>query len=132
MSIATTMHCVPNASAPRVMRAGSWTALVLTLTLSAPARKDLLDILKGPESAADSKREEEGPAARCIRSMMMPRFSFDAVISRKTTSSAPWSLYLPASSTGSPASLAEEIRAFHHPAVLEVEAGNDPSREHHG
>ena len=98
------MHWVPNDSAPFVISVGSCTALVLMLTLSAPALRIcwISESERMPPPTVSGRKSSS--AARFISSMMMPRFSFDAVISRNTTSSAPCSLYRSARATGSPAS----------------------------
>ncbi|OPY41904.1 MAG: hypothetical protein A4E41_00652 [Methanoregulaceae archaeon PtaU1.Bin066] len=99
------MHWVPNFSAPLLSSDGSCTALVLMLTLSAPARRICWISSTERIPPPTVRGRKSWSAARSITSMMVPRCSFDAVMSRKTTSSAPCSLYRCASSTGSPASL---------------------------
>jgi len=101
------MHCVPNREDPLVISMGSRTALVLILTLSAPALRicwiSSTDLIPPPTV----RGRKSWSAARPITSSIVPRCSLEAVISRNTTSSAPCSLYRCASSTGSPASLRE-------------------------
>ena len=83
------MHWLPNRSADRRINSGSWTAAVLRDTLSAPALR----------SARMSSGERIPPptvsgmkawsAVLATTSIMMARRSWDAVMSRKTSSSAP-------------------------------------------
>src|SRR3954453_17583851 len=103
-SIATTTHCEPNTSASSPIRSGRWSAAELIDTLSAPA-----------SSTAWASAAERMPppmtngmntlsAVRRASSTIVSRRSWDAVMSRNTTSSAPSPSYRAASSTGSPAS----------------------------
>ena len=95
--------------------------------------EDLLDIIKGPEPATDRKREEELVRRPLYQVDDDPPLLFRCCdieedhFVRALVVVPPGKFHRVA---GVPEP--EKIRAFHHPAVLEVEAGNDPSREHHG
>ena len=103
-SIATTTHCLPNNVINSVTRVGVLIALVLTPTLSAPLSKIFLassmDLTPPPTVNGILITD----ATFLTNSLIVSRCSFEAVISRNTSSSAPSLLYLAASSTGSPAS----------------------------
>src|SRR5579864_730668 len=103
-SIATTMHWLPNCAAPSRITSGRRTAAVFSPTLSAPARsmrRRSSTVASPPPTVNGIVRTS---AVRRTTVSMMPRPSWLAVISRKTTSSAPSRSYAAASSTGSPAS----------------------------
>ena len=103
-SIAITTHWLPNLYTASAMSCGFFSAAEFTETLSAPARS----------SAVKSSTVRMPPptvnginmlfATRETISSMIPRASEDAVMSSKTSSSAPCRSYSTAASTGSPAS----------------------------
>src|SRR5574341_652027 len=103
-SIATTTHCDPNFSAAAVISGGFSTAAVFTATLSAPASR----IARKSSSVRTPPPTANGmntwSATRRTTSSKISRRSNDAVISRKTSSSAPAASYARPCSTGSPAS----------------------------
>ena len=103
-SIATTIHCLPNNSINSVITFGFFTAPVLIPTLSAPFRRIFLassnDLTPPPTVNGISITD----ATFLTKSLIIFLCSSDAVISKKTSSSAPSLLYFLASSTGSPAS----------------------------
>src|SRR5438045_1490032 len=103
-SIASTTHCAPKTSAHRVMRFGSARAAVLTETLSAPcvSSSPMSCTLRTPPPTASGMNTSS--AVRATASRRMRRASEEAVISRKTISSAPMRSYVAASCAGSPAS----------------------------
>src|SRR5512141_3228026 len=103
-SIATTVHWLPNRSAARRTKSESATAAVLIDTLSAPAssRLRISSIVRIPPPTVSGMKTCS--AVFRTTSMRMSRFSWDAVISRKTSSSASSRSYRRAISTGSPAS----------------------------
>jgi len=88
-SIAITTHCVPKTAASSPISSGRSNAEELTETLSAPASR----------TACASSTERMPPpivngmktlsAVRRASSVIVSRFSCDAVMSRKTSSSAP-------------------------------------------
>ena len=84
---------VRNISAPSAISSGRAIAAVFTDTLSAPARRICYMSAVGADAAADGERDENliGGALRQHRSWCL-RLSELAVISRKTSSSAPSSL----------------------------------------
>lgn len=86
------------------MRSGFLMAAVLMETLSAPAfsRASMVSTLEIPPPTV--KGMNRVFAIFLTRSMRIPRLSELAVMSRKTSSSAPSSLYFLPSSMGSPAS----------------------------
>ena len=88
-SMAATMHCEPKRSAPSRTSSGRWMAEVLTLTLSAPARSItfMSSTVRIPPPTVSGMKHSE--AVRSTTSTMVARLSEDAVISRKTNSSAP-------------------------------------------
>ena len=104
-SIATTIHCRPNNSINSVITLGFFIAPVLIPTLSAPLSKIFLassnDLTPPPTVNGISITD----ATFLTKSLIVFRCSSDAVISKKTNSSAPSLLYFSANSTGSPASL---------------------------
>ena len=88
-STATTMHCAPNRSEQRRTSSGSSTAAVFMVTLSAPALRiaRTSSTLESPPPMVNGMNTCS--AQRAARSMMMSRRSWDAVMSRKMSSSAP-------------------------------------------
>ena len=103
-SIAHTTHWLPNSAAISPISSGRCTAAVFTLTLSAPARS----IVRASPTERMPPPTVNGmntcSAVRITTSTMVSRPSDEAVMSRKTSSSAPSASYRAASSTGSPAS----------------------------
>src|SRR5580658_5495456 len=102
--MASTTACAPNSWLSSLISSGLRTAAVLTETLSAPAsrmRRASLTERMPPPTASGMKTLR---AVRATTSTIVSRASLDAVISRKTNSSAPSRLYRSANSTGSPAS----------------------------
>src|ERR1017187_653322 len=103
-SIASTTACAPNSLLSSVISSGRRTAAVFTVTLSAPdmrMRRASATKRMPPPTASGMKTLR---AVRATTSAMISRASLEAVMSRKTSSSAPSPLYRSASSTGSPAS----------------------------
>ena len=88
-SMATTTHCEPNTSAISAIKAGRWMAAVMTLTLSAPARsmRRASSTLRMPPPTVSGMNTCS--AVRRTTSTIVSRSSDDAVMSRKTISSAP-------------------------------------------
>ena len=88
-SIATTMHWVPNFSAARRTKSGSFTAAVLIDTLSAPAssRRRMSSRVRTPPPTVSGMKQTSAVLATASR--MMSRLSLLAVMSRKQSSSAP-------------------------------------------
>src|SRR5665647_425655 len=115
-SIAHTTHCLPKTSANSVITLGFSTADVLTDTLSAPLHKTSLasGTLRTPPPTV--KGILIALATPSTTPRRISRFSDDAVISRKTNSSAPSSEYRLAISTGSPACFG--LRKFMHLTTL--------------
>src|SRR3990170_74299 len=109
-SIATTVHWLPNRSAALLTNSGSATAAVLIDTLSAPAesRLRMSSSVRTPPPTVSGMNTCS--AVRRTTSIRMSRFSWDAVMSRKVSSSASSSSYRRATSTGSPASRKETNR----------------------
>ena len=103
-SMATTMHWEPKVLAAVWMSSGVLMAAVLMETLSAPAFRQALMVSMSLMPPPTVKGMNSSWAQRLIRSIKMPRLSELAVMSRKTSSSAPWVSYCLASSMGSPAS----------------------------
>ena len=104
-SMATTTHCWPNLSESRFTRLGFSTAAVFMDTLSAPLMRaslaSLIDLIPPPTVNGMFSSD----ATAFIILLRSFRRSGDAVMSRKTSSSAPSSLYFFPSSAGSPASV---------------------------
>ena len=88
-STATTMHWEPHWVLLVLIRSGLVTAAVLIETLSAPALKTSLMILMSLMPPPTVKGMKTSSATLETRSMRMPRLSELAVMSRKTSSSAP-------------------------------------------
>ena len=88
-SIARTTHCEPKTSAQRVISAGSASAAVLTDTLSAPCVSSpaMSSTLLTPPPTA--RGMNTWSAVRSTASRRILRASDEAVMSRKTISSAP-------------------------------------------
>ena len=103
-SIDSTTHCEPNLSAAALSRSGSVSAAVLTLTLSAPARSSRSKSATARTPPPTVSGMNTDSAVLLTTSSIVERSELDAVISRKTSSSAPSRSYRDASSTGSPAS----------------------------
>jgi len=83
--------------------------------------------------AAHGERDEHLSAVRPTTSIMVSRSPLDAVMSRNTSSSAPFRV------VGSRqfhriAGVAQvtEVDALHHPPGVHIEAGNHPHRHRHG
>ena len=103
--MATTMHWLPNLSDALFTNSWSATAAVFMETLSAPALKSSFissRVLMPPPTV---RGIDTSAAVFSTTSIMVFLSSWDAVMSRKTSSSAPCSSYALAHSTGSPASL---------------------------
>ena len=100
----TTMHWLPNLSAASRTKSGSFTAAELIETLSQP---ELISVRISssvripPPTVSGMKQTSD---VRLTTSRMMSRSSWLAVMSRKTSSSAPSASYRDAICTGSPAS----------------------------
>src|SRR5665213_1728792 len=88
-SMATTMHCSPNFSAPSLTNSRRLTAALLIDTLSAPARSStrISSTVRTPPPTVSGMKQAS--AVRRTTSSMVPRFSWVAVMSRKHNSSAP-------------------------------------------
>src|SRR5665213_3172778 len=88
-SIATTMHCPPNFSAPSLTNSRRLTAALLIDTLSAPERSStrISSTVRTPPPTVSGMKQAS--AVRRTTSSMVPRFSWVAVMSRKHNSSAP-------------------------------------------
>ena len=87
--MATTTHWAPNSSASSATRSGRSTAAVLTQTLSAPARSSARASSTERMPPPMVKGMNTSSAVRRATSTMVSRASLDAVMSRKTSSSAP-------------------------------------------
>ena len=109
-SMFTTMHWLPNRRAARRTKSGSRTAAELIETLSAPAfsRARMSSRSRMPPPTVSGMKQTS--AVRRTTSEMISRPSWLAVMSRKTSSSAPSASYRAATSTGSPAS--RRLRKF--------------------
>jgi hypothetical protein len=96
------MHWLPKARAPSEMISGRASAAEFRLILSAPARNSvrMSSVVRTPPPTVSGMKHRS--AVRSITSRIDLRPSDDAVMSKKTSSSAPCSLYRSASSTGSP------------------------------
>ena len=83
------MHWLPKASAARDTSSGSATAALLMLALSAPAssRRRMSSTLRTPPPTVSGMNTSA--AVRETTSRMVSRFSCDAAMSRKVSSSAP-------------------------------------------
>ena len=130
-SIATTTAWRPNRLAQREISAGSATAAVLSETLSAPARRTsrISSTLRTPPPTVSGMN-----ARRAVRSTMsrsVPRPSGAAVMSRKTSSSAP-SRGVALGELGRVALVDEvdEAGALDDAAVGDVEARDHAAAEH--
>src|ERR1700722_3105536 len=88
-SIATTMHCSPNFSAASLTNSRRLTAALLIETLSAPdrSRVRISSTVRTPPPTVSGMKQAS--AVRLTTSIMVPRFSWVAVMSRKHSSSAP-------------------------------------------
>jgi hypothetical protein len=87
--MATTMHWFPTLAEASATRSGLLTAAVFMLTLSAPAlssRRTSATVRTPPPTVSGMKTCDAHASTMC---RMMSRWSDDAVISRKVTSSAP-------------------------------------------
>ena len=91
-SIATTIHCEPKRFAPSVMRFGLRIAEEFTDTLSAPAVTSACMSSSVEIPPPIVKGINNSRAKRVASSIVVPRFSLEAVMSRKTSSSADCSL----------------------------------------
>ena len=91
-STATTMHCDPHWVLLSLIRSGFVTAAVLIETLSAPALRTSLMMLISLMPPPTVKGMKTSSATFETRSISIPRLSELAVMSRKTSSSAPSSL----------------------------------------
>src|SRR2546425_5163463 len=102
--MATTTHWLPKRSAASRTSSGRASAAVLSDTLSAPARRSprTSSIERMPPPTVSGMQMPS--AVRRTTSSMIARASCEAVMSRKTSSSAPCVSYASAASTGSPAS----------------------------
>ena len=88
--MATTTHWAPNSSAISRTRSGRSTAAVLSATLSAPARSSSRASSTERTPPPTVKGMNTCSAVRETTSTMVRRWSDEAVMSRKTSSSAPW------------------------------------------
>ncbi len=88
-STATTMHWLPKRSAARDTSSGSATAALLMLALSAPASSSrrTSSMLRTPPPTVSGMNSSA--AVRDTTSRMVSRFSWEAAMSRKASSSAP-------------------------------------------
>src|SRR5438094_337820 len=102
--MATTMHWVPNRSAAAFTKSGCSTAAVLILTLSAPAVNKVRISSRVPTPPPTVSGMNTCSAVLVTTPRIVFRFSYEAVMSRKQSSSAPSRSYALAISTGSPAS----------------------------
>src|SRR5512134_1228277 len=103
-SIATTVHWLPNRSAACRTNSGSATAAVLIDTLSPPADRSFRMSSSVRTPPPTVRGMNACSAVRRTTSMRMSLRSCEAVMSRKTSSSASSSSYRRAITTGSPAS----------------------------
>src|SRR5690606_23204621 len=99
-----TMHWLPNCSAPCRIKSGFFTAAVLMEILSAPALRSVRICSTEETPPPTVSGTNTFSAVRRTTSTMVARPSAEAVISKRTSSSAPSRSYASASSTGSPAS----------------------------
>ena len=86
------MHCAPKAAEPSAMMSGRASAAELRLILSAPARSSvrMSSVVRTPPPTVSGMKQQS--AVRSITSRIELRPSDDAVMSKKTSSSAPCSL----------------------------------------
>ena len=87
--MATTMHWRPKTCAPASMSSGSRMAAVLIETLSAPAESSSRMSLTERTPPPTVSGMKTWSAVRSTTSIIVRRLSEDAVMSRKTSSSAP-------------------------------------------
>ena len=87
--MATTMHWAPNSVAMADTRSGSSTAAVITETLSAPARRSRRASPTSRTPPPMVNGMNTSSAVRRASSTIVSRLSDEAVMSRKTISSAP-------------------------------------------
>ena len=87
--MATTTHCEPKRRAHTEMSSGSCMAAELSETLSAPADRSLRTSFSLRMPPPMVKGMKSSSAQWRASSTMVSRFSCEAVMSRKTTSSAP-------------------------------------------
>ena len=87
--MARTTHCAPKRSASSSMSSGRATAAELTLTLSAPASSTAWASATERMPPPIVKGTKTLSAVRRASSTIVSRFSCVAVMSRKTSSSAP-------------------------------------------
>jgi hypothetical protein len=83
------MHCEPKRSAPSRTSSGRWMADVLMLTLSAPARSITFISSTDRIPPPTVNGMKHSAAVRSTTSTIVARASDEAVISKKTNSSAP-------------------------------------------
>ena len=91
-STAKTTHWQPNAPATSAINSGRSTAAVFRLTLSAPARKSSLAFSTDLTPPPTVRGKKTSSAVFLTASSKVPRASAEAVMSKKTNSSAPCSL----------------------------------------
>src|SRR5690606_32647156 len=102
--MATTMHCDPNLATRSLINWGFFTAAELIDTLSAPFCRRISTSSTEEIPPPTVKGMSISSATLSTRSAKVRRCSSVAEISRNTSSSAPVLAYIPANSTGSPAS----------------------------
>src|SRR5438094_3934349 len=102
--MARTAACAPARRAISPRSSGRRTAALFMATLSAPARRIAAASSTESIPPPTQKGIESAAATRAARSTVVRRRSAEAVMSRKTSSSAPSWSYRAASPTGSPAS----------------------------
>ena len=100
--MATVQTWLPKFFATSEIRSGFLIAAELMDTLSAPAPKRVSTSFSSWMPPPTVKGMEIWAAMRFTKSTKVLRPSCEAVMSRKTSSSAPWRLYSAPSSTGSP------------------------------
>ena len=88
--MASTMHWAPKRSEADRMRPGSRMAAVFSETLSAPALSIASMSPSEPSPPPTVSGMKQHSAVAATTSCMILRPSLDAVMSRKTSSSAPW------------------------------------------
>ena len=100
------------------------------LTLSAPAVKHRLGILRRAHPAAHRERHKQLRRRRRTVSSSVPRPSCVAVMSSSTISSAPAAAWRCASSAGSPAStMSTKLDALDDPPAAHIQTRNNPLRQ---
>ena len=130
-SMFTTMHWLPNRRAAWRTSSGSRTAAELIDTLSAPGLQERPDVVEGADPAADGQRHEAdlGRPPDHVQQDRPPLVAGRDVQEDQLV--GPLGI-VPRRHLDRIAGVAEvqEVRPLDHPAVVDVEAGDDPLGQH--